>query len=32
MSLTMEAATPSLVVNGTRIDMIERGTGRALRR
>ena len=26
MSLTMETATPSLVVNGTRIDMIERGT------
>jgi pimeloyl-ACP methyl ester carboxylesterase len=30
MSLTMETATPSLVVNGTRIDMIERGTGRPL--
>jgi pimeloyl-ACP methyl ester carboxylesterase len=30
MSLTMEAATPSLVVDGTRIDMIERGTGRPL--
>lgn len=30
MSLTMEAATPSLVVNGTRIDMIERGSGRPL--
>jgi len=30
MSLTMETATPSLTVNGTRIDMIERGTGRPL--
>src|ERR1051326_2432488 len=30
MSLTMETATPSLAVNGTRIDMIERGTGRPL--
>src|SRR5579864_6294894 len=30
MSLTMETATPSLVVNGTRIDMIERGSGRPL--
>jgi pimeloyl-ACP methyl ester carboxylesterase len=30
MALTMEAATPSLVVNGTRVDMIERGTGRPL--
>ena len=30
MSLTMETATTSLAVNGTRIDMIERGTGRPL--
>jgi len=30
MSLTMETATPSLTVNGTRIDMIERGAGRPL--
>ena len=30
MSLTMETATPSLVVSGTRIDMIERGSGRPL--
>jgi len=30
MSLTAESAAPTLVVNGTRIDMIERGTGRAL--
>jgi pimeloyl-ACP methyl ester carboxylesterase len=30
MSLTMETTTPSLTVNGTRIDMIERGTGRPL--
>lgn len=30
MSLTMETTTPSLAVNGTRIEMIERGTGRPL--
>ena len=30
MSLTVESAAPTLVVNGTRIDMIERGSGRPL--
>src|SRR5580704_10064739 len=30
MSLTAENAAPTLVVNGTRIDMIERGSGRPL--
>jgi len=30
MSVTVEGATPTLVVNGTRIDMIERGSGRPL--
>lgn len=30
MSLTTEGAAPTLVVNGTRIDMIERGSGRPL--
>jgi pimeloyl-ACP methyl ester carboxylesterase len=30
MSLTAESAAPTLVVNGTRIDMIERGSGRPL--
>ena len=30
MSLTAESAAPSLVVNGTRIEMIERGAGRPL--
>jgi pimeloyl-ACP methyl ester carboxylesterase len=30
MSLTAESVTPTLVVNGTRIDMIERGSGRPL--
>ena len=30
MSLTAESAAPTLVVNGTRIDMIERGAGRPL--
>jgi pimeloyl-ACP methyl ester carboxylesterase len=30
MSLTAESAAPPLVVNGTRIDMIERGSGRSL--
>jgi pimeloyl-ACP methyl ester carboxylesterase len=30
MSLTAESAAPTLVVNGTRIDLIERGSGRPL--
>jgi pimeloyl-ACP methyl ester carboxylesterase len=30
MSLTAESAAPTLVVNGTRIDIIERGSGRPL--
>ncbi len=30
MSLTVESAAPTLVVNGTRIDVIERGSGRPL--
>jgi len=30
MSLTAESAAPTLVVNGTRVDMIERGGGRPL--
>ena len=30
MSLTAESAAPTLVVNGTRIEMIERGSGRPL--
>ncbi len=30
MSLTVESAAPTLVVNGTRIDVIERGAGRPL--
>jgi pimeloyl-ACP methyl ester carboxylesterase len=30
MSLTVESTAPSLVVNGTRIEMIERGSGRPL--
>ncbi len=30
MSLAAESAAPTLVVNGTRIDMIERGSGRPL--
>jgi pimeloyl-ACP methyl ester carboxylesterase len=30
MTLTAESAAPTLVVNGTRIDIIERGTGRPL--
>jgi pimeloyl-ACP methyl ester carboxylesterase len=30
MSLTVESAAPTLVVNGTRVDMIERGSGRPL--
>jgi pimeloyl-ACP methyl ester carboxylesterase len=30
MSVAAESATPTLVVNGTRIDMVERGTGRSL--
>jgi pimeloyl-ACP methyl ester carboxylesterase len=30
MSLTAESAAPTLVVNGTRIDMIERGSGRPI--
>jgi pimeloyl-ACP methyl ester carboxylesterase len=30
MSLTAESVAPTLVVNGTRIDMIERGSGRPL--
>src|SRR6202451_733741 len=30
MSLTAENAAPTLVVNGTRTDMIERGSGRPL--
>ena len=30
MSVTAESAAPALVVNGTRIDMIERGSGRPL--
>jgi len=30
MTLTAESATPTLVVNGTRIDIIERGAGRPL--
>jgi pimeloyl-ACP methyl ester carboxylesterase len=30
MSLTAESASPSLIINGTRIDMIERGQGRPL--
>jgi pimeloyl-ACP methyl ester carboxylesterase len=30
MSLTADGAAPTLVVNGTRIDMIERGSGRPL--
>ena len=30
MSLTAESAAPTLVVNGTRVDMIERGSGRPL--
>jgi pimeloyl-ACP methyl ester carboxylesterase len=30
MSLTAESEAPTLVVNGTRIDMIERGSGRPL--
>ena len=30
MSLTVESAAPTLVVNGTRIETIERGAGRPL--
>jgi pimeloyl-ACP methyl ester carboxylesterase len=30
MSLTAESAAPTLVVNGTRVDLIERGSGRPL--
>jgi pimeloyl-ACP methyl ester carboxylesterase len=30
MSLTAESVAPTLVINGTRIDMIERGSGRPL--